>query len=53
MKFSNTTPATCMADMVVQCNSGEARYGAITPPDDLKANIVGNCLLEDLAAYQP
>ena len=42
-----------MADVFAQCEKGEARYGAITRLDDLKANLAANCLPEDPGAYQP
>ncbi len=51
--IGHTAPATYMADVLAQCDSGEARYGAITHLDDLKANLTANYLPEDLAAYQP
>jgi len=53
IKIGHTAPATYMADVLAQCESGEARYGAITRLDDLKGNLAANCLPEELAAYQP
>lgn len=53
IKIGDTAPATYMADVFAQCEKGEARYGAITRSDDLKANLAANCLPEDLGAYQP
>ncbi|KPY31470.1 hypothetical protein ALO52_200235 [Pseudomonas syringae pv. primulae] len=53
IKIGHTAPAAYMADVLVQCDSGVARYGAITRLDDLKVNLASNCLPEDLAAYQP
>ena len=52
IKIGATAPATYMADVLAQCEKGEARYGAITRPEDLKANLAANCLPESLAAYQ-
>jgi hypothetical protein len=53
IKIGHTAPAAYMADVLAQCDSGVARYGAITRLDDLKVNLASNCLPEDLAAYQP
>lgn len=53
IKIGHTAPATYMADVLAQCESGEARYGAITCLDDLKGNLAANCLPEELAAYRP
>lgn len=39
--------------VLAQCESGEARYGAITRLEELRANLVANCLPDNLAAYEP
>lgn len=52
IKIGDTAPAAYMDAVFAQCEKGEARYGAITRVDDLKANLAANCLPEDLAAYQ-
>lgn len=53
IKIGHTAPATYIADVFAQCETGEARYGAITCLEDLQANLVANCLPSDLDAYQP
>ncbi len=53
IKIGATAPATYMADVLNQCQTGVARYGAITRLDDLKANLQANCLPDDVSAYAP
>lgn len=53
IKIGDTAPATYMAEVLAQCETGEARYGAITRLDDLQANLAANCLPSNLGTYQP
>ncbi|MCF6751741.1 DUF262 domain-containing protein [Pseudomonas stutzeri] len=53
IKIGDTAPATYMAEVFAQCETGEARYGAITRTEDLRVNLAANCLPSDVDAYQP
>jgi hypothetical protein len=53
IKIGQTAPASYMAAVLDQCETGTARYGAIVRLADLRANLQANCLPDDLQAYQP
>lgn len=53
IKIGDRAPAEYLHEVLGQCETGSARYGAITQLDDLKANLAANCLPEGLEAYQP
>jgi hypothetical protein len=53
IKIGHTAPVTYMADVFAQCEKGEARYGAIALPEELKANLAANCLPDNLDDYLP
>lgn len=53
IKIGHTAPVTYMADVFAQCEKGEARYGAIALPEELKANLTANCLPDNLDDYLP
>jgi hypothetical protein len=53
IKIGQTAPASYMAAVLDQCETGTARYGAIVRLADLRANLQANCLPDDLLAYQP
>lgn len=53
IKIGQTAPASYMAAVLDQCETGTARYGAIVRLADLRANLQTNCLPDDLQAYQP
>lgn len=53
IKIGQTAPASYMAAVLDQCETGTARYGAIVRLADLRANLQANCLPDELQAYQP
>lgn len=53
IKIGDRAPAEYLREVLGQCETGSARYGAITQLEDLKANLAANCLPENLEAYQP
>ncbi|MDY0016800.1 MAG: DUF262 domain-containing protein [Candidatus Delongbacteria bacterium] len=44
--IGNKEPTKYMTEMIAQCNGGEKKYGNITSPEELKANLEMNCIPE-------
>lgn len=53
IKIGDAAPMSYIAKVLEQCDEGEPHFGAITRREDLRANLVANCLPEDLDAYRP
>tara|TARA_B100002003_G_scaffold108279_1_gene100439 strand:+ start:565 stop:2367 length:1803 start_codon:yes stop_codon:yes gene_type:complete len=51
IKIGDRSPREYMADVLEQCEKKEAKYGVITRSEDLKKNLIENCLPDDLDMY--
>jgi len=53
IKIGNADPQQYITEVFAQCETGNAKYGAIVDRAELEANLSLNCLPNDVSAYHP